>query len=88
MVIFWVFRVGNLIEQREDVSGSHPAQPAETGRKAHHPQRQRHRDVDPCLQYKEGLQTRTRDQLKYSNKESAVVDIVVANVNAGDSMNV
>lgn len=54
VVIFWVFRVGNLIEQREDVSGSHPAQPAEAGRKTHHPQRQRHRDVDPRLQYKEG----------------------------------
>lgn len=57
VVIFWVFRVGNPIEQGEDVSGSHPAQPAEAGRKTHHPQRQRHRDVDPCLQYKEGLQT-------------------------------
>lgn len=57
VVIFWVFRGENLVEQREDVSGSHPAQPAEAGGKTHHPQRQRHRDVDPCLQYKEGLQT-------------------------------
>lgn len=49
--------IGNLTEQGEDVSGSDPAQPAETGRKTHHPQRQRHRDVDPCLQYQKGSHT-------------------------------
>lgn len=51
-----------LTEQREDVSGSDPAQPAETGRKAHHPQRQRHRDVDPCLQYQKGSHTQLYQQ--------------------------
>lgn len=54
---FFPDHIGILTEQGEDVSGSDPAQPAEAGRKTHHPQRPRHRDVDPCLQYQKGSQT-------------------------------
>lgn len=54
---FFLDQIGILTEQGEDVSGSDPAQPAEAGRKTHHPQRPRHRDVDPCLQYQKGSQT-------------------------------